>query len=114
MASNHAIGGAPIVLSVDNRYVDFLRAHFRGIRESLLDDLANHADDLRDPAADQATADLLGRWLGELDRGQLVGSTGQLKHVLNAHLAVVDEYNEYERVAHEHEAFAHLLAMLHT
>lgn len=112
MATPHANDGAPILLAVDPRYVDFLRDHFAGIRAGLLDDLAHHTHQLRDAAGDRIAVERLARWLAELDSHRLIGAKAELQHVLVVHLRVVDEYNEYARVVEEHDAFAHLLAKL--
>lgn len=112
MADPDANDVEPILLAVDVRHVAFLRSHLRGVRAGLVDDLTHHESQLSDPGRDRAVAARLDHLLSDLEHGRLTGTRGELEHVLTEHLRVIDQYNEFERVVAEHDAFTHLLAQL--
>ncbi len=89
----------------------FLRSILEEARRGLLEDLALHRERLRDPGETTRRALDFERLLGFLDGHGRPADRGLLEPL--AELArVIDEANEYERVAFEHAAFDRFLVLL--
>jgi hypothetical protein len=95
--------GLTVALNIPAHHVAFLRDTFTVVRDGLLGDLAEQAGRLCDPSRSRLKADVYARLLSALTVDKIVADA-DLLDVLAELARSIDEDNEYERVACEHEA----------
>ncbi len=111
MADQNPTGrGSAVVLSIPADQAHFLRSTFEKARAGVKDELEEFPDHL-DPERLQREEAAYTRLLAALDELVIVPDRDALD-VLGDLAGIIDEGNEYRRVASEHEALHGLLAQL--
>jgi hypothetical protein len=77
-------------------------------RGGIRDELADHAEEVRDPACLRREESAYDALLAALDSGRLAVSA-DIRRVLGELAQMIDRENEYERVVAEHAALANLI-----
>ena len=101
----------PIHLAVPRRDRKFLKEVLAMARDGVRDDLSEHGDRLRRPACQRRELAAYERLLAAIEGEPLVPDP-DLRSVLSGLARIVDDGNEYARVAAEHRAVHGLLASL--
>jgi hypothetical protein len=112
MATDNLTGrGAAVALKIPADRVRFLRSVFSMARDGLRDELADHPEQLREPARLRREEAVYGRLLAALDELVIVPDE-DMRAVVGELAQTIDQSNEYERVVAEHEALASLSGQL--
>ena len=100
-----------LALTIPPDDAPFLRKTFTTMRWGINDDLANHPDEVREPARRRREATAYSQLIDALGSGSIQPDP-YLCEVLACHAEAIDEANEYPRVAAEHGALHRLLAQV--
>jgi hypothetical protein len=100
-----------LALTIPPDDAPFLRDSFTIARWGINDDLANHSGEVREPARLRREATAYSQLIDALGSGSIQPDP-YLCEVLARHAEVIDEGNEYPRVAFEHDALHRLLGQV--
>jgi hypothetical protein len=99
-----------VSLRVNSRYAGIIRRELTIARDGRLEDLTQMPGQVSDPARTRRQIEMYDALLRQLAAADvLTGNADELRALLTELAASTDAAQEYERIAAEHHAFAHLL-----